>query len=91
MPAPSSVEGQGARISENDIDGAIKMEVPEADPSMGTVQEILIVVSSPVLITGNCAVTLYVLRLIYDRAPEVSAWILPIETPRGSPSITPPE
>ena len=69
------------------LEGAlsIKLEVHEADSSMSTVTETLIEVNSPgrdspVLITGNCAVTLYVLKLIFDRAPDVSAWIVPTET-----------
>lgn len=66
----------------------IKLEVHGADSSMITVQETLIAVNSPmvsppVLITGNCAVTLNMLKLIFDRAPEVSAWIVPTET-KGS-------
>ena len=55
----------------------IKLEVHGADSSMITVQETLIAVNSPmvsppVLITGNCAVTLNMLKLIFDRAPEAA-------------------
>jgi CO dehydrogenase/acetyl-CoA synthase gamma subunit (corrinoid Fe-S protein) len=56
------------------LDGAlsIKLEVHEADASMSTVTESLIELNhpgpeSPVLITGNSGVTIYVLRLIFER------------------------
>lgn len=74
------------RISDS-LKGAlsIDLEVHEADSSMNTVQDALIGVNSPtdrspVLVTGNCAVTLYVLKLIFERTPDVSAWIVPTET-----------
>ncbi|MDR1955036.1 MAG: hypothetical protein LBP82_03690 [Candidatus Methanoplasma sp.] len=64
---------------------SIRLEVHEADFTMSTVSEQLIPVNdptpdSPVLVTGNSNVTLYVLRLIFERAPNVSAWIIPTDT-----------
>ncbi len=63
----------------------IKLEVHEADASMSTVSERLIEINnpgqdSPVLVTGNCDVTLHVLKLIFEKTPGVSAWIVPSET-----------
>jgi acetyl-CoA decarbonylase/synthase complex subunit gamma len=59
--------------------------VHEADASMSTVSEKLIEINgpgpnSPVLVTGNCDVTLHVLKLIFEKTPAVSAWIVPTET-----------
>jgi acetyl-CoA decarbonylase/synthase complex subunit gamma len=69
------------------LEGAlsIKLEVHEADASMSTVKEALVEINSPgpgspVLITGNAGVTLYVLGLIFSKAPSVSAWVVPTET-----------
>ncbi len=69
------------------LEGAlsIKLEVHEADASMSTVPDALIELNSPgpdspVLITGNCGVTIYVLKLIFDRAPGVSAYLVPTDT-----------
>lgn len=64
---------------------SIKLEVHEADASMSTVIEKLIEVNdpgpdSPVLITGNSGVTIYVLKLIFSKAPHTSAYIVPTET-----------
>ena len=64
---------------------SIKLEVHEADSSMSTVPETLIGVNSPgpdspVFITGNCGVTIYVLKLIFEKTPHVSAWIVPTDT-----------
>ena len=64
---------------------SIRLVVHEADFSMSTVSESIIPVNkptrdSPVLLTGNCEVTLYVLRLIFEKAPDVSAWIIPSDT-----------
>ncbi len=74
------------RMSES-LAGAlsIKLEVHDADASMNTVTEKLIEVNSPgpdspVLITGNSGVTIYVLNLIFSKTPEVSAYIVPTET-----------
>ncbi len=69
------------------LEGAlsIKLEVHEADASMSTVPDALIELNSPgpdspVLVTGNCGVTIYVLKLIFDRAPGVSAYLVPTDT-----------
>ena len=64
---------------------SIKLEVREADSSMSTVPEALIEVNSPgpdspVLVTGNCGVTIYMLKLIFEKTPQVSAYIVPTET-----------
>ncbi len=64
---------------------SIKLEVHEADSSMSTVGDKLIELNSPspdspVLITGNCGVTIYVLKLIFEKTPHVSAWLVPTET-----------
>jgi CO dehydrogenase/acetyl-CoA synthase gamma subunit (corrinoid Fe-S protein) len=64
---------------------SIKLEVHEADSSMSTVPETLFEINnpgpdSPVLVTGNCAVTIYVLKLIFEKTPNVSAWVVPTET-----------
>ena len=64
---------------------SIRLVVREADYSMTTVPELLIPVNdpdenSPVLLTGNSNVTLYVLLLIFERTPGVSAWIIPSDT-----------
>jgi CO dehydrogenase/acetyl-CoA synthase gamma subunit (corrinoid Fe-S protein) len=63
---------------------SIKLEVHEADSSMSTVAEKLIELNSPdadspVLITGNCAVTHQVLGMIFEKT-DVSAWLVPTET-----------
>jgi CO dehydrogenase/acetyl-CoA synthase gamma subunit (corrinoid Fe-S protein) len=69
------------------LEGAlsIKLEVHVADASMSTVADTLIEFNSPgpnspVLITGNCGVTIYVLKLIFERTPDVSAFLVPTET-----------
>lgn len=69
------------------LEGAlsIKLEVHEADATMSTVADALIELNSPgpdspVLITGNCGVTIYVLKLIFERAPGVSAFLVPTDT-----------
>jgi acetyl-CoA decarbonylase/synthase complex subunit gamma len=59
--------------------------VLEADASLSAVADTLIELNSPgpdspVLITGNCGVTIYVLKLIFDRTPDVSAFLVPTET-----------
>ena len=64
---------------------SIRLVVREADESMEAVPDPLIPVNgpssdSPVLLTGNSAVTLWVLKMIFDKSPEVSAWILPTDT-----------
>ncbi|HTY47790.1 MAG TPA: (Fe-S)-binding protein [Methanomassiliicoccales archaeon] len=64
---------------------SITLEVHEADSSMSTVPAQLIELNSPgpdspVLVTGNCAVTLYVLKLIFDRVPTASAFVVPTDT-----------
>lgn len=64
---------------------SIRLEVHEADSSMSTVPEALLEINSPgpdspVLITGNCGVTMYVLKLIFEKAPHVSAWVVPTDT-----------
>ncbi|MEM0448200.1 MAG: (Fe-S)-binding protein [Methanomassiliicoccales archaeon] len=64
---------------------SIKLEVREADASMSTVPESLIALNSPgpdspVLVTGNSGVTLYALKLIFEAAPKVSAWVVPTDT-----------
>jgi len=63
----------------------IRLEVHDADASMSTVADKLVEINgpgpdSPVLVTGNCDVTLHVLKLIFEKAPGVSAWILPTDT-----------
>lgn len=69
------------------LEGAlsIKLEVHEADATMSTVKGSLIEVNgpgpdSPVLVTGNSEVTLYVLKLIFSKVPTASAYIVPTET-----------
>lgn len=69
------------------LEGAlsIKLEVHEADASMSTVADALIELNSPgpdspVLVTGNCGVTIYVLKLIFERSPGVSAFLVPTDT-----------
>lgn len=64
---------------------SIRLEVREADYSMRVIPEKLIALNSPdsrspVIVTGNSTVTHYVLRLIFDKAPEVSAWVVPTDT-----------
>lgn len=64
---------------------SVRLEVREADASMSTVREALLEVNSPgpgspVLVTGNSEVTAYVLKLIFSKAPSVSAYIVPTET-----------
>lgn len=64
---------------------SIRLEVHEADSSMSTVPDPLIELNSPgpdspVLVTGNCNVTIYVLKLIFEKAPKASAWVVPTET-----------
>jgi len=64
---------------------SIKLEVHDADASMNTVTDALIELnspgpSSPVLITGNCGVTIYVLKLIFEKTPDISAYIVPTDT-----------
>lgn len=69
------------------LDGtlSIKLEVHEADFSFSTVPETLIEINSPtpdspILVTGNSGVTLYVLKLIFKKTPNVSTWIVPTDT-----------
>ena len=64
---------------------SIRLEIREADESMSSVQESLIPMNdptpdSPVLITGNSAVTLYILKMIFEKTPDVSVWIIPTDT-----------
>lgn len=64
---------------------SIKLEVHEADSSMKTVPEGLLEINtpgpdSPVLVTGNSGATIYVLKLIFEKTPHVSVWIVPTET-----------
>ena len=64
---------------------SIKLDVHEADASMSTVSDKLIEVNdpgpeSPVIITGNSGVTIYVLKLIFSKTPHCSAFIVPTET-----------
>ncbi len=64
---------------------SIKLEVHEADSSMSTVPLQAIELNepgpeSPVLVTGNCAVTLYVLKLIFEKTPQASAFVVPTDT-----------
>jgi len=64
---------------------SIKLKVHDADYSMRVIPETLIKVNhptadSPVIITGNCTVTHYVLKLIFRRVPNVSLWIVPTDT-----------
>jgi acetyl-CoA decarbonylase/synthase complex subunit gamma len=64
---------------------SIKLEVHEADATMSTVAENLFGINSPgpdspVLVTGNSGVTIYMLKLIFEKTPNVSAWIVPTET-----------
>ena len=63
----------------------IRLEVREADEKLEAVPEPLIPVNgptadSPVILTGNSAITIWVLKMIFDKAPDVSAWILPIDS-----------
>lgn len=64
---------------------SIRLEVREADYSMSVIPETLIEINSPtadspVIVTGNCTVTHYVLKLIFRNAPDVSVWIVPTDT-----------
>eukprot|EP00825_Cyclidium_porcatum_P024553 TRINITY_DN26952_c0_g1_i3.p1 TRINITY_DN26952_c0_g1~~TRINITY_DN26952_c0_g1_i3.p1 ORF type:complete len:209 (-),score=-13.82 TRINITY_DN26952_c0_g1_i3:835-1461(-) len=64
---------------------SIRLEVREADYSMSVIPETLIEINSPtadspVIVTGNCTVTHYVLKLIFRNAPDVSLWIVPTDT-----------
>lgn len=64
---------------------SIRLEVREADYSMSVIPDTLIAMNSPtadspVIVTGNCTVTHYVLKLIFKNAPDVSVWIVPTDT-----------
>jgi acetyl-CoA decarbonylase/synthase complex subunit gamma len=64
---------------------SIRLEVHEADASMSTVEERLIEINqpgpdSPVMVTGNSNVTIYVLKLIFSKTPDIGVYIVPTET-----------
>jgi acetyl-CoA decarbonylase/synthase complex subunit gamma len=64
---------------------SIRLEVREADERMIAVPEPIIPINnpteeSPVFVTGNSAVTIWVLKLIFDKTPDVSAWFLPTDS-----------
>jgi acetyl-CoA decarbonylase/synthase complex subunit gamma len=64
---------------------SIRLEVHEADASMSIIKEALVEVNgpgpdSPVIVTGNSNVTIHVLKLIFSKTPDVSAYIVPTDT-----------